>query len=251
MFPVRLSVITCNLWGTTRWSLRKLALKQFVEVFCPDILCLQELCAESQSFLDNAMPQHNRVHDDFPGWICESNIYWKDCLLKEVEHGADDIGIIEENRRLFWVRLKLKEQARTVFVSTAHFTYKAHPKELETGLSPRLEQTHRTVKALQRLVRDGEPALFMGDLNDTSHPIYILYDAGYRDCFSVLGVPCVPTAPCYPTANIPIGSPTLSQTLDWIVSNKYARTVAAQVPHFYHGDVALSDHWPVLAVFEI
>ena len=110
MFPVRLSMVTYNLWNTERWPLRKQALRQFVDLFRPDISCLQELRAETQSFLDNAMPQHNRVHDDFPGWTCEGNIYWNSHLLEEEEHGAEDIGIIEEYRRLFWVRLKLKEQ---------------------------------------------------------------------------------------------------------------------------------------------
>jgi exonuclease III len=92
--------------------MRKLALKQFVETFFPDVLCLQEICVESRSLLDEAMSEHDHVHDDCPGWTCESKIYWKHCLLKEIEYGTEDIGI-EGNRRLFWVRLKLKEQDST------------------------------------------------------------------------------------------------------------------------------------------
>lgn len=254
MFPIRLSIITYNLWNTMRWPLRQPALKQFIQLFCPDILCLQELHPETQAFLDEMMLHHDRVYDDFSGWIWQSNIYWNSHLLEEIEHGAEDIGIIDlltDDRRLFWVRLLLRSRNQTVFVSTAHFSAKSLPAELQTGHSPRLEQAHRTVRALQYLVKSGEPAFFMGDLNDTSHPIYILHDAGYTTCFAALGLPPPPTAPCYPTADLSLGSPTLNQSLDWIVSNQYARAIAAQVPHFYHGDFGPSNHWPVLAIYEI
>ena len=132
MFPTRLSIVTYNLWNTVRWPVREAALKQFVDLFQPDILCLQELRAETQSFLDQALPQHQRVADDLPGWTCESNIYWRSDLLEGVDHGAEDVGMLEEHRRLFWVRLQVRQPARTIFVSTAHFTYQGHPKERET-----------------------------------------------------------------------------------------------------------------------
>ena len=251
MFPTRISIVTYNLWNTMRWSLREPALKQFVDLFQPDILCLQELRAETQSFLDQTMPRHRRVSDELPGWTCESNIYWRGDLLEEVEHGAEDVGMLEEDRRLFWARLNLKEQERTIFVSTAHFTYQGNPQERETGLSPRIEQSRRTVAALQQLVEENEPAFFMGDLNDPVHPNVILHEAGYLSCFATLGIPCPSTFPCNPTANVPAGRYVMNQTIDWVVANQPARAIAAQVPHCYHGDVAPSDHWPVLAVYEI
>ena len=251
MFPIRLSIVTCNLWNIKRWPERKPALGQFVDLFCPDLFCVQELRAETQSFLDEAMPEHRRVRDDFPGWTCEGNIYWRAAFFEEIEHGAKDVGVLEEHRRLFWVRLKLRDQERTVFVGTAHFTYQAHPTERETGQSPRLEQAHRTVDALQRLVREGEPAFFMGDLNDPVHPVLILHEAGYVSCFAALGLLCPPTFPCFPTKNRAAGEPVINQAIDWIVANRHARPVSAQVPHCYHDDIAASDHWPVLAVYEI
>jgi len=250
MFPTRLSIVTYNLWYDIRWSLRKVALQNFVTHFFPDILCIQELCEESQLFLDEVLSQHKRIQDDFPGWTLEGNIYWNGDLFKAIDYGAEEVGL-EGDRRLFWVRLQLKGEKRTIFVSTAHFTYKATPTELETGRSPRLEQTHKTVRAIHNLVRENEPAFFMGDLNDTSHPVFILHDAGYITCFSALGVPTPPSAPCYPNPKTHLGSPMLNQTLDWIASNQHARVVAAQVPHFYHDGIAPSDHWPVLAVYEI
>lgn len=251
MFPVRLSVVTYNLWNTERWPAREPALQQFVELFRPDVLCVQELRTETQACLDAAMPHHTRVHDVLPGWTCEGNIYWHGALLEEVEHGAEDIGILEEHRRLFWARLKLTDHNRTIFVSTAHFTYQGHPQEIETGRSPRLEQTRRTIVALQHLVQDNEPALFMGDLNDPVLPLRMLYDAGYISCFAALGMQCPPTFPCYPTANVAVGTRVMNQTIDWVVANQHTRPIAAQVPYCYYGDVAPSDHWPVLAVYEV
>jgi exonuclease III len=251
VFPVRLSLVTYNLWNTRRWSERAPALKHFVEIYDPDVLCVQELRAETQSFLDATLVRHCRVHDDLPGWTCESNIYWNGELLEKVAHGVDDVGILEEHRRLFWVRLGLRGTDQTIFVSTAHFTYQGNPRERETGLSPRIEQARRTVNVLGRRVHEGEPAFFMGDLNDGVNPLRILRQAGYVSCFAFLGQLSPPTYPCVPTKNIEAGAHLGEQTLDWLVANDRARPVAAQVPHCFHGDIAPSDHWPVLAVYEI
>jgi endonuclease/exonuclease/phosphatase family metal-dependent hydrolase len=251
MFPTRISLVTYNLWNTKRWPLRAPALGQFVQLFHPDVLCLQELRAETQAFLDEALPGHSRVHDDFVGWTCEGNVYWNAELFQELEHGAEDVGMVEEQRRLFWARLELKGQGRAILVGTAHFTYQGHRREVETGRSPRIEQARRTVAALQRLARADEPVFFMGDLNDPVHPKLILEEAGLVSCFARLGMLCPPTFPCHPTANIPPGDTRASQTIDWLMSNQHARPIACHVPHCYHGDIAPSDHWPVLAVYEI
>ena len=161
------------------------------------------------------------------------------------------MGIVEPDRRLFWTRLRVRDAGLTFLVATAHFTFRGNLLEVQTGRSPRVRQTQRTIRALDRLARPGEPLFFMGDLNDTSHPAHLLYAAGYPDCFTALGLQSPPTSPSMPTcARLP-NEPAPSQTLDWIVSNRHARAVAAQVPHYYFGDVAPSDHWPVLAVYEV
>ncbi|MCK4515422.1 MAG: hypothetical protein KAU31_09205, partial [Spirochaetaceae bacterium] len=131
-------------------------------------------------------------------------------------------------------------------MSTVHFTFQGHPDERATGQSPRVEQARRTITALGQLVGEGEPAFLMGDLNDPYLPMRMLLEAGYAHCFAGLGIPTEPTHPCHPTVNI--APRHASQTIDWILSNSQARAVAAQVPHFYFGDIAPSDHWPVLAV---
>ena len=247
--PARLSVISCNIWNTQRWPEREPALTAFVRTFNPDILCLQELRAETRDSLDEAMPEHQRVHDKFRGWTTQSTIYWRSESLLEVEHGAEDVGLLEKDRRLFWVRLELEGGHDTLLVATVHLTYQGHPSERDTGHSPRVMQTRRVVSALSRLARANEPVVLTGDLNDPYLPMRMLLDAGYPNCFAQLGIPTEPTHPSYPTAGV--APRHAAQTIDWIVANQRARAVAAQVPHFYVGDVAPSDHWPVLAVYEI
>ncbi|NIM18276.1 MAG: endonuclease [Candidatus Aminicenantes bacterium] len=253
MFPIRLSIATLNLWKTKRWSKRQSALKKFVNVFCPDILCVQELKSEVLKFLDKVLPVHTRVHDDFIGWTDECNIFWKTRFFENIEYGAEEIGILAENRKLFWIRLKLRGTDRTVFISTAHFTYQEHHDELKTGLSPRIKQSRNTVLMLKKLVINTEPAFFAGDLNDTVNPLLILHEAGYDNCFTALSIPCPSTFPSYPTGQYPSDNYVrfLNQTRDWIVANQYSRPIIAQVPHCYYGETAPSDHWPVLAVYEI
>ncbi len=261
MFPIRLSIVTYNLWRTNRWPERQRALKQFIDLFRPDILCVQELCPETQEALDKDMPHHKRIHDDYPGWTLEGNIYWDDRLLELVEYGREDVAIVEENRCLFWARLAVRKQVsshrQTILISTAHFTWQGNEQETKTGLSPRVEQTRRTLAALERLVGHGknsaaaEPAFFMGDLNDPSQPVFTMHRAGWKSCFSELGIHCPETSPALPTANIPAGQPITSQTLDWLLSKGPARPLAAQSPHCFYGDIAPSDHWPVLAVYEL
>jgi endonuclease/exonuclease/phosphatase family metal-dependent hydrolase len=251
MRPIRLSFITLNLWKTFRWEVRRPALGEFLRLFRPDVLCVQELQRESRAFLDETLGSYGRVEDPYPGWIDEGNLYWSSEILEEIDHGAEDVGILEPLRRLFWARLRVRDAGTEVLVCTAHFTFKGNPEELATGRSPRVLQTRRTVASLDRLCRPGEPVFFMGDLNDSSHPAYLLKEAGYPDCFTALSLQSPPTAPCTPTSRRLPQEPAPSQTLDWIVSNAHARPIAATVPHFFHGDVTPSDHWPVLAVYEL
>jgi endonuclease/exonuclease/phosphatase family metal-dependent hydrolase len=252
MIPTRLSFITYNLWNTQRWPERAPALRAFFRRFRPDVFCLQELRIETRDTLDEALTGYQRVRDSFAGWTRESNIYWNGSLLEEVQHGAEDIGIDSDAyRRLFWVRLRMRETGRTFFVSTAHFTYQEHPDEITTGQSPRGEQARRAAKTLNSLVRENEPGFLLGDLNDPVLPAHILRAAGYQDCFTRLDLLPPSTWPALPTARIVPWEVTSSQTIDWILSNEKAHPIAASVPQFYFEDLSPSDHWPVQAVYEL
>ncbi|HKX50930.1 MAG TPA: endonuclease/exonuclease/phosphatase family protein [Candidatus Binatia bacterium] len=251
MVPARLSLITYNLWLTERWPARANALERFLKLFAPDVLCVQELQSATQEFLDGTLKTHDRVRDPFSGWTSESNIYWSKALFEKVEHGTEEVGHPEPERRMFWVRLRFMPLPGTIFVATAHLTNRRNPDESESGLSPRVRQLKRIADELTRLVRKDEPAFFMGDMNDAYHPQRILKKAGFVSCFAALGMQSPPTFQCYPTANVRPDEPTVTEAIDLIVANRHARAVAASVPQCYGEDTAPSDHWPVQAIYEL
>ena len=251
MLPTRLSIVTCNIWLTERWPTRAPALEKFLALFAPDIFCVQELQPATQAFLDRVLGVYERVHDSFPGWTNESNIYWNKAMFEKAEHGAEAVGHLEPERRMFWVRLRLKSLQKPIFVATAHLTSPRKGDESETGVSPRVRQLRRISEELARLVQKGEPAFFMGDMNDAWHPLRVLMRAGFVSCFAALGMASPPTFQCYPTAGVQPGEPTITEAIDLIVANKHARAIAASVPQFYAVDAAPSDHWPVHAIYEL
>ena len=251
MFPPRLSFVTYNLWLTERWPTRAPALERFLNLIAPDVLCVQELQHETQAFLDGVLTAYDRVRDPFPGWTNEGNIYWCKAFFEEIGHGAEEVGHLESERRMFWVRLRLKALGKTIFAATAHLTTARRYEEAETGASPRVGQLKRIADALTRLPHQGEPAFFMGDMNDPWHPQRILKQAGLLSCFAALGMQSPPTFQCYPTANIQPGEQTVTEAIDLIAANNYARAIAACVPQCYAGDIAPSDHWPVQAVYQL
>ena len=252
MASVRINVVTYNIWNTERWARRERALRAFMRLFDPDVVCLQELRRKSRRFLDEVLSGHERVHDGFAGWALESNIYWRASMFEEVEHGAEDVRIREPgHRRLFWVRLRVKAVDRSILVGTAHLTHQRHPDESRTGKSPRIDETRRIIAALDRLKHEREPVFFMGDMNDPVHVTDHLHKAGYISSFAALGLQPPPTFKCYPTANVTPGKLAISECIDWIVANSEARALATTVPRFFLNDAAPSDHWPVQAVYEV
>jgi exonuclease III len=251
MIPTRLSFVTFNLWLTERWPARAPALRKFLALFTPDVLCVQELQRPTQRFLDQTLAEHDRIRDPFPGWNNEGNIYWSREIFHEVEHGAEDIGHAEAERRMFWVRLRFTVSTKSIFVATAHLTSPRHGDESETGISPRVPQLRRVAATLARLVSENEPAFFMGDMNDAWHPQHILQTAGFVSCFAALGMQSPPTFQCYPGANVDPNEQTITEAIDLIAANKHARAIAATVPHCYEGDVTPSDHWPVQAIYQL
>ncbi len=152
---------------------------------------------------------------------------------------------------MFWARLQIRSSGYTIFVATAHLTTARHRDEAETGASPRVRQLKRIAEELTRRVLEGEPAFFMGDMNDAWHPQRVLMQAGFVSCFAALGMQSPPTFQCYPTAGVRPGEPTITEAIDLIVANKYARAIAASVPQGYAGDLAPSDHWPVQAIYQL
>lgn len=248
--PFRFTVCTYNIWTWTRWPERRDALRAFASTHLPDIFCVQELQAESRMVLDEVLgATHHRVDGAEEGWTCEGNIWWNHSMFEVVAFGAEDIGICEEHRRLFWVRLRVLDgSGTTLLVSTAHWTWHGHAVAIQSEQNVRLPQARATVDALNGMRagdQEGEAQMFMGDLNDSTEPIYVMRRAGFVDCFEALGRPARPTIPARPTAFGP------EQTIDWMFARGAVRPKTAEVVDFWLGDLAPSDHKPVLATYEL
>lgn len=245
--PTQFTVCTYNIWTWTRWPERREALASFLDRHRPDVLCVQELQEESRALVDEVLgATHDRVEDPFAGWTVEGNIWWNRSVFRSLAHGAEDVGIHEQHRRLFWTRLgALDGSDRTLLVSTAHWTWHGHAVALETERNVRLPQARATVDTLDRLAVEGEAQLFMGDLNDSTEPIFVLRRGGLTDTFTALGRQPDATHPARPTAH---GA---DQTLDWIFSRGPVTVRTSEIVDFWHGDLAPSDHKPVLATFAL
>jgi len=246
-YPVRFVICTYNLWNVERWPQRQEPLRKFLEHHVPDVLCIQELRPDTRQFVDEVLQGHGRVDDPFEGWLREGNIYWNWEMFDMVEYGAEDIGILEELRRLFWVRLRLRcvDDSRTLFVSTAHYTWPGHEVEKETGVNPRIEQARRTIEVLDRLVPASEPLVFMGDLNGFRHPLRILREGGLTDSFAGLGRYSPPTFPALPAVPFP------RVPLDWMLHRGPIQPMTGDVVDFYLDGVPPSDHKPVLTTYRL
>ncbi len=251
MHPLRISICTYNLWNTRRWPDREPALRRFLECFQPDILCVQELRAETRDCIDQVLSTHQRVQDELPGWTNESNIWWRSDLFRRLAHGAENIGHDEPDRRLFWVRLDRPDREGTVLVATTHLTHQRNEREADTGQSPRIAQTRAMLDTLDRIVGDGEPAWVVGDFNDAIHVPAMLHGAGFTACYSDLAIQPPPTFPALPTATVSPGEYFTNATFDWITAQGPVRAMSAASPHQFHDDLSPSDHWPILAVYEL
>lgn len=251
MTRLRASFCTYNLWNTQRWPEREAPLRGFLRTFQPDVLAVQELREPVRDCIDATLRGHRRVIDPGTGWAQESNLWWRDALFEYVEHGAHDFGSHEATRALFWVRLTRRDGGGTLIAATAHLTHTSHEHEATTGQSPRIEQTRAIRDGLARIAGSGEPVWLMGDFNDPFHPSQMLHEAGYTSCFADLGLQPPPTFPAMPTAARGGLQHQFNVCFDWITAKGPARALAAHSPRFFQDDLSPSDHWPVLAVYDL
>ncbi|MEJ7770942.1 MAG: endonuclease/exonuclease/phosphatase family protein [Geodermatophilaceae bacterium] len=240
--------MTHNIWAEYRWPEREQALRALLRTRRPDVYAVQELRPVTRAVIDSELTGHRRVEDDERGWSHESSIWWNAALLTEVEHGALDIGIgvdeIHRDRRLFWVRLSGRDGA-TFVVSTAHFCFPGTAQELEQHVNPRIAQSEAAAAALKELVGPDEPVFFMGDLNESWHVLRILGGAGFSDSYSALGIVPPPTWPTVPTWPQPAAP--------WVIDFQFyrgpVRPLTTEVVDFFVGDIAPSDHKPVVTTY--
>jgi endonuclease/exonuclease/phosphatase family metal-dependent hydrolase len=241
----RFVATTYNLWADTRWPERSEPLRAYLELTRPDVLCVQELRPALRDLVDTALPGHGRVDDEFEGWQHEGNIWWSTAIFELLEHGAEDLGLRSPLRRMFWVRLRHLASGSTLLVATAHYTWQGNPRERTEGTSPRIAESLASIEALGRVAAAEEPLLFMGDLNDATNAIRNLREAGLVDSFTACGAPLQPTHPARPTAS---GNP---QVLDWQLHRGPIRCMNSHVGEYFLGDIAPSDHKPVVATYAL
>lgn len=248
--------MTYNLWGDTHLEQRVPAIRDLFGTRPPDLLAVQELRPRSREVLDDVLRGHARVHDDFPGWATQSNLWWRREVFDLVEFGAHDVGILAEHARLFWVRLRPRSGGTPLVFSTAHLTWPGHPQEREDRRNQRVGQAERVVAALNEIAGDG-PCLFTVDINDIGPPLWVLGNAGFIDSFTALGRTSPITHPVSPlpftttrgTRLSPLESP--SKAIDWIFSRGPIVTRASEVVEFFSSGSAPSDHKPVVATFTL
>ncbi len=250
-------VMTHNLWGDHFAREREPALRRLYTVRAPDLLGVQELSGWSRSALDDAMPQHRRVHDEFLGWEFQSNLWWRDSVFEYLEHGAEDIGLLEQGARLFWVRLRFRADAgRSVVFSTAHLSWSGHPVERQSGVNQRIPQAAAVVANLGRIAGRA-PCIFAVDINDITGPNWELGNSGFVDSFTALHRHSLPTHPVVPsgfdehigTAMSPLSSP--PKAIDWIFFRGPLISRTSEVVEFFDRGVAPSDHHPVVATLAL
>ena len=246
MSPFTFVAHTYNLWGSSRWAERRPTLERFFRLHRPDVLCVQELTPEASELIVGTLPAIRKVDDPRDGSTREDNIFWDAGLFEAVEHGTVDINILVPSRHLFWVRLRIADTDSTMLVATAHFDWVGNTRELTERLNVRVEQAERTVEALDGLASDDEPVLFMGDLNDDSHPLAVLREAGFADSFAALSRAPVPTHPALPLNGIPP-----PRTYDWMLHRGPIRPLLTSVIDAHAGDLPGSDHRPVATTYRI
>ncbi len=113
---------------------------------------MQEVRPDILTLFDSALSSsHARVIENKERpWNYEGNIYWNRYLYEEIAHGCVDIGLVEADRRLFWVKLRaLNAPHRVIVVCNVHLTWEGSAVELVTGFSPRVVLSQRIATFLK------------------------------------------------------------------------------------------------------
>jgi len=252
--PERFSLITFNVWNTEYLAIRQASLTGFLNTFQADVFCLQECCSEVLDIFDKTLITHDRIRDTFAGWTVEGNMYWNKSVFSYVSHGTVDIGLIETNRRLFWVKLKSIATGFVLVVGNCHYTWEGAQAEEDTGFSKRVDYSNKTAEWLKKFESDAgvDAVTFAGDLNDRYHPRRILRDkAGYVDSMGQLRLPMQTTwpTPSFRFEETEYGGCDFS--CDWIFSHpSQLPVIGSQVLYYAKQSIYPSDHFPVLAFFQ-
>lgn len=243
----RFSIMTLNLWNTEKLEQRSDSIKEFFSIYKPDFLCIQELRGPTQKLLDDVLIGYNRIEDSFVGWKNESNIYYNSELISELEHGRIDLNMPEENRGLFYLRVKVKEFDKNLLISTAHLTHQGNADEINTSYSYRQNEANLIAQNLNKLVKNDEGAIVCGDFNDPFHPERIISEkTNFVEVFRTLHQEAPVTFCCTSLSE----EYYLVESIDKIMHNQNLQPIIATSPRLALSK-GISDHYPVMAMFEI
>ena len=252
-WPVRVSVMTFNVWGNDRWPERKDALQETVRRHRPDVLYLQEVTPQILQAITEVLPSHKYVVDsNFKGWSTECNIVWNNDLLEKTKHEFVDAMGFEDNphRGLFTALLRVRSNPQITFAAlTVHFPWPGCPAELRTGMNQRALIADKIVDFTGDGSDQAMPFILAGDFNESFHPQRILRDAGYEDVFSEVGVPPPVTHPVRSASQRESSMP--PQALDWIMIRGSGMRVLTASAVDVRGPDLSSDHLPVVTVVEL
>lgn len=243
---MRLSITSLNLWNTEHLAARLDCIKAFLNTFNSDIFCFQEIRPSLISFMDPILSKYNRIEDEDEGWNNESNIYFNKEKFDLISYERFPLNMPEIYRGLFIVKLKIKTSGKEFFVITVHFTHQGNSDELRTGVPYRHMEAKLAAGKITQLT-SSYPVILTGDFNDPIHPSYILQtEAGMKDLFSSLCIPAPVTFPCPYLSD----ENYLVEAIDKIMY-KNCTPLMATSPHFHIPGGVLSDHWPVMGMFEL
>src|SRR5699024_872781 len=165
-----------NLWGEWELDRRLPALRAFLAQRSPDVLGVQELNPRSRAALDEVLPHHHRVRDDTRPWQFRSNLWWDSRKFRATDHGFSDVKISQRNPDggLHWVMLEslLDPSAPPLLLTATHLTSAGHKLELETHVTPRVEQAEAVAHEINRLAGTDAASLLCTDLNDSAIPMW-------------------------------------------------------------------------------
>ncbi|KAL1522438.1 hypothetical protein AB1Y20_017426 [Prymnesium parvum] len=253
---VRFSSMTLNAWGSNQLEGRRDELVALLRHHAPDVLCLQEV-RDLHPLLLGALPEHDSTactaesrgepHPGLPpAMVAEDTaLMWRRSAFERVNGGT--VPIVGE-RSVLWVRLKPKTTASegSVLLATTHLLHADTPDETSSGHGLRHQQIQAVLQVLNSIALAGEATLLMGDMNEPFHPRWRMRADGLVDCFTALGITPTPTYPAHPLAEWDLMYP--SVPLDFVMSRGAVLARSCQV---LRKPRPASDHWPVLATWEL
>lgn len=243
---MRLSVISLNLWNTEFLEQRLPALKLFLELYRADIFCFQEIRPELIKVFDETLQGYCRINDEEIGWMCESNIYYNNTLLKKIRHGRIDLNMPEPHRGVFWAEFEDRKEGKHFVASTVHLTWQGNADEMASGLSYRHSEAHLIADKFPEIYKD-LPVFLTGDYNDPMHPQTILEKrTKFKDIFTVLHEPHPVTFPNLAFTH----EYNLCEAIDKFMFIGF-KPLMAYSPHFYLPQSGLSDHYPLAVMLEL